>query len=323
MPVISIIIPLYNKEAFVVEALQSVLKQTVYQEYNGSNSGSNFSHEIILVDDASTDNSVAHIEPFLSEGIRLVQHAENKGLSATRNQGIASAKGEWITYIDADDYWEPTFLEKIQQLIDAYPNEQVFATNYVEWMGDELRNPVTKALHWPKNVSQLLPDVFAINRTQGLFVHSGICLHRNVYQKVGLYDEGIRFAEDLDFNIRCFLQHHLVFWNAPLVRYRMGVAGQMTETSLRHKTIPDYNKYKEACAHRTSLKAYLNFERYVLAKHLKIDGDARYHSIVEGIDSKHLNAKQRLLLACPRPVLRLIKAIKNKLQTLGINTSSY
>lgn len=307
----------------MVEALQSVMQQTVYHQYVGSNTDLHFTHEIIIVDDASTDGSVAHIAPFLSEGIRLVQHAENKGLSATRNEGITSAKGEWITFIDADDCWEPTFLEHIQQLIISYPNEQVFATNYVEWIGDELRNPITKALHWPKNISQLLPDVFAVNRTQGLFVHSGICLHREVYQKVGLYDEGIRFAEDLDFNIRCFLQHHLVFLNAPLVRYRMGVAGQMTETSLRNKTIPDYNKYNEACAHRSSLKGYLNFERYVLAKHLKIDGDTRYQALVEGIDPKDLNAKQRLLLACPQAVLLLVKTLKSKLQTWGISTSSY
>ena len=100
---ISIVIPLYNKERAIINTLQSVLAQT-YTDC-----------EIIIVDDGSTDNSlnVVHkrISELENERIRVI-HKKNGGVSSARNRGIKEAKGEYVALLDGDDLWEPTFLEE-------------------------------------------------------------------------------------------------------------------------------------------------------------------------------------------------------------------
>ena len=87
---ISVVIPLYNKEASIKQALMSVLSQS-YQEF-----------EVVIVDDGSTDNSVAKVEEIQDSRIRLIRQ-ENGGPSKARNTGVKNAKGEWILFLDADD----------------------------------------------------------------------------------------------------------------------------------------------------------------------------------------------------------------------------
>ena len=99
-PKISVVIAIYNIEKYLHRCIISVLSQT-YQN-----------QEIILVDDGSTDNSSSICEAYSKMDSRvIVIHQENQGLSAARNVGTRNASGEWITYIDGDDYVHPCFLE--------------------------------------------------------------------------------------------------------------------------------------------------------------------------------------------------------------------
>jgi len=313
----SIVIPLYNKKAFVAEALHSIAGQNAWQQPHAPG------YEIIVVDDASTDGSTEVVKALQWPTIRLLNHTHNQGLSAARNTGIEAAQAPWILFLDADDVWEPEFMTAIRTMMKAYPKEKVLATAYVEWDGQHTRTPATLAQYWPHHQIQYLPDVFAVNKTQGLFVHSGICFHKEVFAKVGTYNPDIRFAEDLDFNIRCLMQYRLVFYNAPLLRYRVGVPGQLTQASIKGKSIPNYNLYQPWVAERPSLGPYLDFERYVLAKHLKTDGDARYKAIAAAIQPAHLRPTQRLLLACPAGILRWIVRIKKFLSRIGWRVHTY
>ena len=95
---ISVVIPLYNKEKQVAHTLQSVLRQT-FQDF-----------EIVIVDDGSTDHSVEEVEKVRDTRIRLV-HQQNAGVSAARNRGISEAKYDLIAFLDADDEWKPEYLE--------------------------------------------------------------------------------------------------------------------------------------------------------------------------------------------------------------------
>ncbi|HBK83479.1 MAG TPA: glycosyltransferase family 2 protein, partial [Flavobacterium sp.] len=116
MPFFSVIIPLYNKENYVENALKSILKQS-FTDY-----------EIIIVNDCSTDNSVSIIESHLHENVRLIHHEKNKGLSAARNTGVKNAKADYVTYLDADDLWKPTFLTTIHRLILNFPEAKIYGT---------------------------------------------------------------------------------------------------------------------------------------------------------------------------------------------------
>ena len=94
---ISVVIPLYNKESFITETIQSVLNQT-FADF-----------ELILINDGSTDKSEAVVKTFNDHRIRYKSIA-NSGVSVARNTGIELAKFTWIAFLDADDWWAPSFL---------------------------------------------------------------------------------------------------------------------------------------------------------------------------------------------------------------------
>lgn len=114
---ISVVIPLYNKEKEIAATLQSVLSQTYAP------------CEVLIIDDGSTDNSAAEVMRFDSRLTRLV-HQENAGVSAARNRGAELAHGEYIAFLDADDLWQPDYLEKISELISLYPDCGTYSTAF-------------------------------------------------------------------------------------------------------------------------------------------------------------------------------------------------
>ena len=114
---ISVVIPLYNKEKQIAHTLQSVFNQT-FQNF-----------EVVIVDDGSTDGSVAEVEKLSDSRIRLI-HQKNAGVAAARNRGIEEAKGDLIAFLDADDEWKPEYLATQHHLSQKYPDCNVFACNY-------------------------------------------------------------------------------------------------------------------------------------------------------------------------------------------------
>ena len=114
---ISVIIPLYNKEKQIAFTLLSVLQQTFK------------SFEVVIVDDGSTDNSVQEVEQIKDARIRLIRQ-QNAGVSAARNRGIAEARYDLVAFLDADDEWKPTYLETQYRLYQKYPGCSVYACGY-------------------------------------------------------------------------------------------------------------------------------------------------------------------------------------------------
>src|SRR5690606_11844396 len=112
MAFFSIIIPLYNKEKYILATLESVFQQT-FEDY-----------EIIVINDGSTDSSEQKVLQLNHQKISYYK-TENKGVSAARNFGINQAKGRFITFLDADDYWLPHFLSEIYKYILLLPNQKV------------------------------------------------------------------------------------------------------------------------------------------------------------------------------------------------------
>ncbi len=114
---ISVIIPLYNKEKQIRQTLESVLAQT-FQDF-----------EVLVVNDGSTDNSIAVLNEIKDNRIRLIQQ-ENQGVSAARNKGIQAANYDYIALLDADDEWKPEYLATQVDLIQRYPECAVYACAY-------------------------------------------------------------------------------------------------------------------------------------------------------------------------------------------------
>ncbi|MCU0914606.1 MAG: glycosyltransferase [Planctomycetes bacterium] len=117
MPEVSVIVPLYNKGPYVVRALRSVLGQT-YPDF-----------ELIVVDDGSTDNGPEQVRTSGDPRLRMVRQA-NAGPGAARNRGLAEATGRYVAFLDADDEWLPTYLERTVRILDEYPRCAAVASTY-------------------------------------------------------------------------------------------------------------------------------------------------------------------------------------------------
>jgi glycosyltransferase involved in cell wall biosynthesis len=311
MPFFSVIIPLYNKQNYVENALKSIINQTFID------------FEIIIVNDCSTDESVSKILPYLSDKIKLIQHEKNKGLSATRNTGIKNAKADYVTYLDADDLWKSTFLETIFRLIQNFPEAKIFGTNYEEVYGETILNPQNNSDLLQNNFEGII-NFFKMNTKQGIYNHGSVCFHKSVFEKVGFYDDNIKFSQDIDFNIRANYYFELAYSNTNQMSYFMQTDNQITRSSILHYQIPDYDKYEVWAKTNLDLKKMLDFLRYVLAKKLKKDGDQKlWKKIIKSIDYNNLNWKQQFLLKLPSFLIQFLSSLKSVLVKNGIKITSY
>lgn len=311
MPFFSVIVPLYNKENYVENTLKSILNQT-YIDY-----------EILIINDCSTDKSVEKVTPFLSEKILLIHHDKNKGLSATRNTGIKNSKSDYVVFLDADDLWKRTFLETIYGLIKNFPEAQIFATNYEEVYKNKSFAPSNGSCFLRKNFEGYI-NFFKINTKQGIYNHGSVCFYKSIFEKTGYYDENIDFSEDIDFNIRANYYFKLTYSNSIQMSYLIQSENQLTTSSILNKRVPNFDKYDELSVGNISLKKYLDFERYVLSKHTKMDGDINLSKkISSSIDIKNLNWKQNILLKLPRVLLIIVHKTKLFLVRNGLKFTSY
>lgn len=119
----SVVIPLYNKEHYIEKTLKSVLQQS-FQDF-----------EVLVIDDGSSDDSLAIAKLIVSDKIKIIQQ-KNQGVSVARNTGIQNAKGEYIAFLDADDEWKENYLATIEELTNEYPQSDIFVTAYAIQMGN-------------------------------------------------------------------------------------------------------------------------------------------------------------------------------------------
>jgi glycosyltransferase involved in cell wall biosynthesis len=173
-PLISVIIPVFNGERFIAEAIQSVLKQ----EYKPL--------EIIVIDDGSTDGTADLVKIF--EGNIRYFYQPNAGISSARNKGLELAKGELISFIDADDVWAKNKLEIQTRLFENNPEAELV-------IGFLVRSPFIGCEKlWTMN-PESMKGIFATQLGSTL-------IKNEVFQKVGLFDEEMQQAEDLDWLMR-------------------------------------------------------------------------------------------------------------------------
>ena len=311
MPRFSVIIPLYNKENYIARTIESVLAQKY----------SNF--ELIIVNDCSTDNSLEIAKTIKDPRIKILEHEKNKGLSASRNTGIANSTCEYLAFLDADDIWKPEFLDKIDFLITTYSDASLFATNYEVLLQNGKRIShefgITNG-----NDHGIVSNFFKDNLTQTTYIPSGLAVKRCVFEEIGNYDETITYSEDVDFNIRANANYKMAYYNEPQVIYTMASENQITQTSIKGKRIPNYDHYEDLYAGRKDVKRYLDFQRYIKAKLFKLSNDMEtYNQLADNIDFNNLTWKQRILIRLPRVLLKKVTDLRFFLQRKGIEINSY
>ena len=206
----SIIIPLYNKAPYIEKALQSVLDQT-FSDY-----------EIVVVDDGSQDGSMEIANLFLLNSNAHYQliRQDNSGVSVARNNGVACSQGRLLCFLDADDWWAPTFLEEMARLVDDFPDAGIYGTNYT--IVNETRHKTRVA---PIGVEPGFErgyidycQVYAKTLAMPLWT-GAVCIPRSFFTEMQGFPRGIKLGEDFLLWIRVALKYKVVFLNKALAYY--------------------------------------------------------------------------------------------------------
>ena len=227
---ISVVIPLYNKAAYVREAVESVLAQDTTAA------------EIIVVDDGSTDGGAELLRGMAPGQLRCITQA-NAGVSAARNRGVAEARGTIVAFLDADDRYRPGYLAAIAALVQQFPQAGMFATGY--------------RCFWPdgRDEVRLLPPKGAIRLVSDFYRHwaelSFTCASSIAVRTLALraldsqFPVGERLGEDQDVWFRLAESHPLAYDARPLVDYRMDVNGSATSSGSLVELLPCYLRLGE------------------------------------------------------------------------------
>ena len=209
----SVVIPLYNKAPYVTKAIQSVLSQS-FADY-----------ELIVVDDGSSDASAVTASKAIEGHLncRLVQQ-ENAGVSMARNNGVAASRGEYLCFLDADDWWDPHFLEEMSKLIKEFPEAGIYGTGYT--IVNEAKQktrvaPVGVEAGFEKGYINYC-QVYA--RTMAMPLTSiSVAIPRLVFDEIKGFNTQLKMAEDFDLWIRIVIKHKVAFLNQPLAFYNQDV----------------------------------------------------------------------------------------------------
>jgi glycosyltransferase involved in cell wall biosynthesis len=209
MPTVSVIIPVYNGERFISMTLQSVLNQT-YTDW-----------EAIIVDDGSTDNTCEVVAQFDDPRLHYI-YQKNQGTAAARNTGIRRAQGEYLTFLDADDEWESTFLQVCVRTL-AYEKAAtavVTRTRFIDEKGNLLpQRP------GPMYTSQQLRERLLEG---GFFGIHAVLVRTEAVWQAGLFDERLTNAEDWDLWLRIMDFGEFLPILDPLAYYRISLDSKST-----------------------------------------------------------------------------------------------
>ncbi|MGH7963598.1 MAG: glycosyltransferase family 2 protein [Candidatus Binatia bacterium] len=206
MPTVSVIIPTYNRRDVIREAIASVLAQT-YQDF-----------ELIVVDDGSEDGTAEAVCKVV--GVRYL-YQSNRGVSAARNCGVALSNGELLAFLDSDDTWQPQKLESQVAFFTAHPQAQICQTEEI-WLRHGVRvNPQNK--HRKSG-----GDIFARSLELCLVSPSAVMMRRELFERVGGFDESLPACEDYDLWLRIAATMPVHLIETPLVIKRGGHADQLS-----------------------------------------------------------------------------------------------
>lgn len=207
MPLVSVVIPTYNRQYTLQRAIESVIHQT------------DQNWELIIVDDGSTDHTVDWIRHHYPRA-KVFQQC-HQGVSAARNHGIRQAKGDWIAFLDSDDAWLPAKLAHQMSRIRQDASIAIAHTNEI-WIRKGVRvNAMKKHVKKGGWIFQHCLPLCAISP-------SSVIIHRQVFDHVGVFDETLPACEDYDLWLRIAVKYPVHFIETPLIEKYGGHSDQLS-----------------------------------------------------------------------------------------------
>ena len=206
---ISVIIPTYNRCDLLKRAINSVIKQTITPK------------EIIIVDNGSTDQTYQMVSLLFPEINYFIE--KKRGVSAARNKGILESKSKWIAFLDSDDTWKPTKLEK--QMEFSIFNQDKYRIIHTDenWYRNK------KFLNQLKKHKKSGGNIFKNSLRLCCISPSSVILKKKIFEEYGLFDENLDVCEDYDMWIRITSKEEVGFLNSPLVSKYGGHSDQLSK----------------------------------------------------------------------------------------------
>ena len=206
---ISVIIPTYNRCDLLKRAINSVIKQTITPK------------EIIIVDNGSTDQTYQMVSSLFPEINYFIE--KKRGVSAARNKGILESKSKWIAFLDSDDTWKPTKLEK--QMEFSIFNQDKYRIIHTDenWYRNK------KFLNQLKKHKKSGGNIFKNSLQLCCISPSSVVLKKQIFEEYGLFDENLEVCEDYDMWIRITSKEEVGFLDSPLVLKYGGHSDQLSK----------------------------------------------------------------------------------------------
>jgi glycosyltransferase involved in cell wall biosynthesis len=215
-PLVSVIIPTYNRAWCIARAVDSVLAQT-FRDF-----------ELIVVDDGSTDDTVGHLSVY-GGALHLIRQT-NRGVSAARNTGIEAARGRWVSLLDSDDYWLPEKLALQMRWMSAHTDCRVSQTEEI-WIRNGKRvNPKKRHQKYGGLIFERCLPLCLVSP-------SAVMIARSLLKAVGGFDESLPACEDYDLWLRIACRHPIGLVERPLIVKTGGHSDQLSRA-------PELDKYR-------------------------------------------------------------------------------
>ena len=311
----SIIIPLYNKADYIGKAIRSILNQT-YQEF-----------EIIVVNDGSTDDSLKNLQStiydlqFSEEKIKIIDQ-KNQGVSIARNNAVIIAKNDYIAFLDADDWWEPTYLEEMNDLIEKYPEAGIYGSSYYKVKNNKI---IAAKIGVEKGFKSGLINycqVYAKTMYQPLWTGATI-IKKYIYELENGFKPNLQLGEDFDLWVRVALKYPVALLNKPLAYYNQDVVLQNRAVGSRYYN-PDqhmiFTNYEEFKANPDFENLFEILALYGLLPYYLDDVNQKpVESILNGIHWENHPFKYRLYyLILPKSIVKnwfMLKSVASKIKS--------
>lgn len=239
----SVVIPLFNKEKSVGRCVNSVLRQA-HQSF-----------EIIIVNDGSTDDSRQVVQKIKDSRISVFEKT-NGGASSARNFGISKARYELIALLDADDEWDPVFLEKMAFLAGKFPEAGLYYSAYAGMNNKKyVHSNVIPSL--TANYAGLL-NIFDYPTDYGPSSSTTV-LRRSLLERTGLFDLKLKKGEDTDMWIRFALNSPVAFFNAALATYHLSAENR----AMRQRFPSEFSLISNLAKYNAEAKKNPQFHQYL------------------------------------------------------------
>jgi len=261
-PIVSVVIPTYNRAEFITRSVKSALKQTIKNI------------EVIVVDDGSTDNTNQVISNINDERLRFIKLFENKGAPAARNIGLKNSKGQYICFLDSDDEILPSKLEKQLEVFNNLKEKKSIVYCGFYYIYSKTNEAVKEFI--PKEKGDIYNKIIENNCVGS----PTPLIHRECFEKSGLFDESLESCQDWDMWIR--LSKHFKFEFIPDCLAKVYIHGNQISTNLKTKI----------AAREKILQKYRNdiiLNKSTFSWHLRRLGSYMY------IDGQELNGRKIIL----------------------------